>query len=160
MAKVASSLGLAWKSRTSGTVLKSSLSSCTIVYCIHQLLPVDSKCNEAFRHRPAVCASHTCYDGGVWSLPTHDSDCLCLRCRIAALLLLPLLPWSPSSGGAMWTNGPARGRDTGRLSLHRFRAIVDGRRETKATIGFGSLHQGNFRLRVNHQWVIIKYCNA
>jgi hypothetical protein len=154
MAKVASSLGLAWKSRTSGTVLKSSLSSCTIVYCIHQLLPVDSKCNEAFRHRPAVCASHTCYDGGVWSLPSHDSDCLCLRCRIAALLLLPLLPWSPSSGGAMWTNGPARGRHTGacrrsrrykdssssgRLSLHRFRAIVDGRRETKATIGFGSL---------------------
>jgi hypothetical protein len=113
MAKVASSLGLAWKSRTSGTVLKSSLSSCTIVYCIHQLLPVDSKCNEAFRHRPAVCASHTCYDGGVWSLPSHDSDCLCLRCRIAALLLLPLLPWSPSSGGAMWTNGPARGRHTG-----------------------------------------------
>jgi hypothetical protein len=80
----------------------------------------------------------------------------------------------------MYTNGPARGRDvgpcrrsrryrdsssSGRLSLHRFQAIVDRRCETRvtvflATIGFGSLGQGIFRLRVNHQRVITKYCNA
>jgi hypothetical protein len=60
-----------------------------LYHSIHQLLPLDSKCNDPFGQTPGVRVCNTCYDGGVWSLPPHDNDRLCLRHRIAVLLLLP-----------------------------------------------------------------------